>query len=352
VSDTGTIALGGFSFSNHGMRREGGGQRAKVGPEQLVLGEQLGRGASSRVRLGVRKSTGQLMAIKVISASIEQDKASRQMVLNEVRTACDASSEHIVTFFDAYVHEGSLHIVLEYMDAGPLDCLLRLFPAASAARSPVSGGIERGPLPEAVLAEVISQMLAGLTYLHTVRRCVHRDLKPANVLLSATGVVKLSDFGISKQLMPDSASSSISEQLAETYCGTTAYMSPERHRGEAYSYPSDVWSLGLIALEGISGFPYAGFQKQFDLVDAIVHGPPPVARASSFASPPFFDLIERALSKDPAARPSVTECAQFPLIVEQRAAQYDLGLFLRGVEELHSPGREERARRLWTVPAE
>ena len=76
-------------------------------------------------------------------------------------------------------------------------------------------------------------------YLHRVKHQVHRDIKPANILVSSSGAVKLSDFGISKEL-------GMTIGLCNTFLGTMIYMSPERIYGKKYSYSSDIWSLGLM----------------------------------------------------------------------------------------------------------
>ena len=101
---------------------------------------------------------------------------------------------------------------------------------------------------------------------------VHRDLKPANVLLSKLGAVKISDFGLSRPLDNTVA-------FANTFVGTTCYMSPERLSGDAYSYPADVWSLGLILLELATGrYPYEqphATTSYLALYMAIMNSPPP-----------------------------------------------------------------------------
>ena len=168
-----------------------------------------------------------------------------------------------VNFYDAFVNDGAIYLALEFMDFGSLDGLLK-----AAARTPV------GLMPEEVIAAILFQILQGLTYLHRERHSVHRDLKPANVLLNSQGFVKLSDFGISKQLGSDACAQ------AGTQVGTLAYMSPERVRGETYGFSSDVWSFGLIALETATGsYPYPGCRNYFDLVQTIVEGPLPTETA-------------------------------------------------------------------------
>lgn len=96
-------------------------------------------------------------------------------------------------------------------------------------------------IDEGVLAKVALQMLCGLSYLHSKNQ-LHRDIKPANVLLNSQGQLKLSDFGISREL-PEEV------DFSKTAVGTRSYMSPERIEGGRYSFKSDVWGLGLILYE-------------------------------------------------------------------------------------------------------
>lgn len=92
-----------------------------------------------------------------------------------------------------------------------------------------------------MLAKVALQMLCGLSYLHSKNQ-LHRDIKPANVLLNSQGQLKLSDFGISRELQEE-------VDFSKTAVGTRSYMSPERIEGGRYSFKSDVWGLGLILFE-------------------------------------------------------------------------------------------------------
>jgi serine/threonine protein kinase len=105
-------------------------------------------------------------------------------------------------------------------------------------------------IDEKVLKVAAKQILLGLQYLHSEKKIVHRDIKPSNLLVNRKGEVKISDFGVSGQLANSVAK-------CDCWVGTVTYMSPERIKGESYSFDSDIWSLGLSLLEcAIGRFPY------------------------------------------------------------------------------------------------
>ena len=234
----------------HGMHA-GGDEVSSLCLEDLVRVRLLGQGATSRVYLCQHASWGTHIALKELT--VMANTGTRRMAVNELRIAHQAQgrSKHLIAFVDAFFSDGNISIAMEYADAG------------SVADVMTSGGMSEG-----VVAALSAQMLQGLLYLHTQMRQLHRDLKPANVLLTRRGVCKLSDFGISIQLEATLAQ-------ASTQCGTTSYMSPERLQGDNYSYPSDVWSLGVIVLEtllGKSPFPHA--RNFFEQMSSICGGSP------------------------------------------------------------------------------
>jgi serine/threonine protein kinase len=130
---------------------------------------------------------------------------------------------------------------MEYMDLGTLGDILK----------------RCHQIPEVMLGLIAFQVLNGLDYLHRSIKLIHRDIKPSNLLVNSNGSVKISDFGVSGQLMN-------SKDQRSTWIGTVTYMSPERFRGgcditylESYSWDTDLWSLGLTLLECAWGrYPY------------------------------------------------------------------------------------------------
>lgn len=121
------------------------------------------------------------------------------------------------------MERGRVCIVMEYMDGGTLQQFVT----------------RREVLPEPALAAVARSVLRGLADMHAKRQ-IHRDIKPSNILLDRQGRVKISDFGVVRELNQTGS-------LAKTFTGTLTYMSPERITETNYSYASDIWSLGMVS---------------------------------------------------------------------------------------------------------
>ena len=328
LSDTGSFAKEGFSVGSHGITESPRFSQQQVSDlrlESCELGAVIGRGASSRVYVAVHRPSGRRLALKVLQADIEQSAELRRMVINEIKVVYDACSDHLVSFYDAFFNNGAIHLALEYMDCGSLEGLLR-----AVARH--NGGSQM--LEEGVLAAILYQSLQGLIYLHRERHAVHRDLKPANILLDSSGFVKLSDFGITKELGTGTFAQ------AGTQVGTLAYMSPERVRGEPYGLPSDVWSLGLIALEAASGaYPYPAARSVFEQGQVIVDGPLPTERPElqQCLSADLLSLVHACLQKAPGQRPGAVELTRAPFFARHLSQPVDLRGWLQQVLPLLSP---------------
>jgi mitogen-activated protein kinase kinase 1 len=251
-----------------------------VDPDALTLGDVLGRGASSYVQAAVHKPTGTPLALKIMSI---YDKSRRGQLVREIQALYDADCDCLVSFYGAYLREGTIAIALEYMDCGTLARVAALAPG--------------GRIPEPTVAAIAFQLLWALAYMRVEKR-LHRDIKPSNVLISSAGQVKLSDFGLSAELKN-------SIGMAATFTGTCRYMSPERIQHSLFSFPADVWSFGLVLLEVALGrYPYPDASTYIEMAETIVESPAPTVLAAERGafSADFVQFVASCLVKNPDER--------------------------------------------------
>ncbi|KAG3108897.1 hypothetical protein PI124_g11864 [Phytophthora idaei] len=269
--------------------------RKLVALDKLETVSMIGRGSSGQVFKARHCESNVLYAVKVVTNVF--DKPRRDQLLTEIRTLYGIESEHLVGFYGAYFQDHALSIVLEFCALGSLDQLLAKLPRGDDA------------VPERIVAAIAMQILTGLAHLKRVRH-VHRDIKPQNILVQQDGAVKLTDFGLAREL-------SSSTSMAQTFVGTFKYMAPERVQNEPYDYKSDIWSLGLVLIEcATQTFPYANARSYIDVVQSIVESPEPSlpevdANGEPF-TPEFHDFIGRCLKKEPSKRASVEELLDSP----------------------------------------
>ncbi|KAG9019277.1 MAP kinase kinase (MEK) [Tulasnella sp. 427] len=205
-----------------------------------VIGE-LGQGNGGTVAKVMHVPTKTLMAKKVVL--IDAKPAVRKQILRELQIMHDCNSKYIVSFHGAFVADPHICICMEYMDKGSLDGIYK----------------RSGAIDIEVVGVIALAVLEGLTYLYDVHRIIHRDIKPSNMLCNSKGEIKICDFGVSGELI---------NSIADTFVGTSTYMSPERIQGAQYSVKSDVWSLGISLIElALGRFPFAeddGGDSDFD----------------------------------------------------------------------------------------
>ncbi|GIM08115.1 hypothetical protein Vretimale_12206, partial [Volvox reticuliferus] len=189
-----------------------------------------------------------------------------------------------------------LYIFLEYVPGGSLSSQLSRF----------------GPLPEPLVALYTRQLLLGLAYLHA-QRTVHRDVKGANLLLEKTGVLKLADFGMAKQLM---------EQVSFTrsFKGSAYWMAPEVIKQQGYGVQADIWSVGCTVLEMATGKPpWSQCTSQVQAIFKIASSPD-LPAIPEHLSPQASEFILLCLQRDPAARPTAEELLRHPFVTGPLAA--------------------------------
>ncbi|GLT33217.1 hypothetical protein SLA2020_078210 [Shorea laevis] len=322
LSDSGTVNLlsrsyGVYNINELGLQKctswavdesDHSEKTYKCASHEMRIFGAIGSGASSVVQRAIHIPTHRIIALKKINIF---EKEKRQQLLTEIRTLCEAPCyEGLVEFHGAFYtpESGQISIALEYMDGGSLADILRL----------------RKSMPEPVLSSMFQKLLQGLSYLHGVRHLVHRDIKPANLLVNLKGEPKITDFGISAGLENSMA-------MCATFVGTVTYMSPERIRNEGYSYPADIWSLGLALFEcGTGEFPYTATDGPVNLMLQILDDPSPSPPKDKF-SPEFCSFVDACLQKDAEARPTAEQLLVHPFIKKYEHARVDLASFVRSV---------------------
>ncbi|KAJ3254501.1 MAP kinase kinase (MEK) [Boothiomyces macroporosus] len=249
-------------------------------PEDIVTLVELGSGAGGTVS-------------KIIH--VEAKNSVRKQILRELQFLHKCNSPYIVSFYGAFLFEGDISICMEFMNCGSLDQVYK----------------KTGNVPEDVAGKIGYATLAGLAYVYDEHRIIHR------------GEVKIGDFGVSGQTI---------NSVANTFVGTSGYMSPERIQGESYTSASDVWSLGMTLVELVIGkfpFPPNGQPLSvFELLEYIVHEPVPTLPKGEF-SPEFEKFIARSLTKDQTQRPTPSELLKDPYCVMIAAKDVDMTSFVK-----------------------
>ncbi len=266
------------------MRIEAG---TRLGPYQIVA--PVGAGGMGQVYRACDTRLGRDVAIKVISAEAEPTEEQRQRFHREARAVAQLAHPHIASLFDVGHEAGIDYLVTELLEGETL-----------AAR------IERGPLPIEQCLHLGARIASALAAAHA-RGIVHRDLKPANVMLTATGP-KLLDFGLAKAFGSGSAITGDSAQSATLtrtgmIVGTVPYMAPEQLEGREADARTDIFALGALLYEMVSGRPAFSAPTPVALVGAVLASDPPSIRSIRADAPPSLErLIRHCLAKDPADR--------------------------------------------------
>mmetsp|Transcript_9782 Transcript_9782/g.24382 ORF Transcript_9782/g.24382 Transcript_9782/m.24382 type:complete len:480 (-) Transcript_9782:340-1779(-) len=279
-----------YSFSAEGMSRAGG-THYKISDKDIRIVKRLGAGASSTVFKGFLYRENKFVAVKKINVF---DRDTRHQMLNDVKALCDAQAvPGLISFCGAFhvPDSGQISIVLEYMDGGSLADVLE----------------KVGSIPENILSKVTGKILQGLTFLHKHKHMVHRDIKPANILMNLEGEPKITDFGISAFIDSTLA-------VCNTFLGTVTYMSPERINNEQYSFPADIWSLGLALIECATGkYPYDASVGPLQLMIQVLNEDLPIPKGPQF-SDEFKDFVRQCMQKNPFERPSAEQLLNHPFV--------------------------------------
>jgi serine/threonine-protein kinase len=220
---------------------------------------------------------GRQVAVKRLFASLAGDHVFQQRFYREARMAAALSHPNLVAVYDVGEDEGSPYIVMEYVEGESLAQLMA----------------REGPLAPDRAVDLILQVCAGLEHAHAAG-LVHRDIKPQNLLVRRDGVVKIADFGIARTID--------ATQLTQvgTVLGTAAYLAPEQAAGERVTAAADIYSLGVVGYELLTGETPYRVDTLADLADRQSTAPPTIENV-----PPRVDsALRRCLAVEPADRPA------------------------------------------------
>jgi len=249
--------------------------------------EKLGEGSFGDVWRGVDVRLDRKVALKVPRAGADEDAEAWGRLLEEARSASKLNHPLICATYDIGEEDGTGYIAMEYVEGRPLSDLT-----------------SAGPLPPATAIAYGIDAATALAHAHG-HDVIHRDLKAANIMITPEGHAKLLDFGLAQRLDAPAieALSQSRKSLAELggAAGTLIYMAPELLRGKPATTSSDIWSLGVLLYEILSGrLPFQG-QTAFEVSMAIMVEDPPALDA---ALPERLQtLVRKCLEKDPAQRP-------------------------------------------------
>jgi Tol biopolymer transport system component len=287
------------------------GAGTRLGPYEIVAA--LGAGGMGEVYRARDSRLHREVAIKVLPERFAATPESRERFEREARTVSQLAHPNVCALYDVGREGGVEYIVMELLEGETL-----------------ADRLGRGPLPLETSLRVGSQIAAALDAAHR-KGIVHRDLKPGNVMLTAAGV-KLLDFGLARGFEDGGASAELTaaptmgrDLTAEgSIVGTVPYMAPEQLEGRRADARTDVFALGSVLYEMVTGRKAFSGTSQASLISAILTTEPPPPSASQPMSPPPLDrLVRTCLAKDPN---------------ERWQSAHDVELQLRGIAETSGSG--------------
>jgi tRNA A-37 threonylcarbamoyl transferase component Bud32 len=261
-----------------GKRLQAQGGIQNVGKYRLV--GELGAGSNGRVFRAVHPTLNRIVALKMLSHDLVHQPGFRERFITEARTLAGLAHENIVQIYDTEEAFGTVFTVMEAVEGIDLDRLLQ----------------KRGRLGVEEAGRILASIADALAYAHA-RGIAHRDVKPANVALEKSGRVKLMDFGLARVIREDPGT------RAATIDGTPQYIAPETAVGKEGDGRVDVYALGVMAFEMVTGrLPFEA-DGVAEMLRAHVRTSPPDVRGLAEDLPPgLVTFIEGALIKDPERR--------------------------------------------------
>jgi|HubBroStandDraft_6_1064221.scaffolds.fasta_scaffold00005_156 serine/threonine protein kinase len=252
--------------------------------------EKIGSGAMGEVFRARDERLGRDVALKLIRPASNENRDHLRRFELEARAAAALNHPNIVAIYDVGFDEGSPYIVCELLEGKTLRKRLA-----------------EGPLPVRLAVDYALQITQGLIAAHD-RRIIHRDLKPENLFVTTDGRVKILDFGVAKlQSSPEESGRSVEELTTVTktgaVVGTVAYMSPEQLRAKPVDHRSDIFSVGAILYEMLTGRRAFRGETEVDTITAVLREDPPESNLEQASVPVSFrQVVRHCLEKEPENR--------------------------------------------------
>jgi non-specific serine/threonine protein kinase len=292
--------------------------------------EPIGSGGMGEVYLAEDGDLYRKVAVKVFSETIAADPLNLRRFRQEALAVSALNHPNILTIFEIGEDGGRKFIVTEHVAGTPLRDLI-------------------GTLPLREALEIGSQIASALDAAHR-GGVVHRDIKPDNIIVRQDGLVKVLDFGLAK-LAPsasedpggDAATRLFVDTVPGMIMGTAAYMSPEQARGRAVDHRTDIWSLGVVLYEMLTGqVPFGGETFSHAVVAILENEPPPLSESIDGFSSQLERIIRKALAKQPERR--YASAIEFAADLKAVIRELDLGEASEGHQEPEgrSPARKNR----------
>ncbi|KAG5495172.1 hypothetical protein JKF63_02227 [Porcisia hertigi] len=258
---------------------------------------ELGSGSFGKALLVRRVSDGQLLVAKRMDLAAMSDN-DKKYATAEIQ--CLASCDHfaIIKYYEDFVAQPYMLIIMEFADAGDLNMQIKM--------RAKDGFLH---FEEHEISYTFVQLAMAVDHIHR-RRMLHRDIKGANIMLMTNGIIKLGDFGFSHQY-----ENTVSDQVAQTFCGTPYYLAPELWNHQRYSKKADVWAMGILLFEMMAlRRPFVG-QGMRALSEAVMSNKRDCELPQQY-SPSLRELCNIMLQTDPNRRPSCAQLLKLPHMVK------------------------------------
>ena len=276
-------------------------------PEELFeLLDQLGEGSYGQVFKALHKETGNIVAVKILP--VTQDLESLK---KEISILKECKSLYIVQYYGSYLKDNDLWLILEYCNPGSVSDIIK---------------ITKRNLNETEIASICHAVLRGLEYLHDTKK-IHRDIKAGNILLDHQGNAKLTDFGVSAQLIN-------TYSKKNTLTGTPYWMSPEVLSNSEYNKKTDIWSLGITLIEMAEGDPPYSHINYMRAMFVIQKKPAQGMTNPDKWSPEFNRFVQKCLTIDPKRRPTAKELLLDSFIMKSKGPALLSELVANSMEEI------------------